>query len=430
MTSHRDRAGLALVAIVFAASIWVVSSVMRGKGVLVAVGAVLAMAAAIRSARAGRRTFLQHLVFGALLAASGVLLLEALLRAFPSVLSGAAANAALGGYHGEGDGIYEFDPYVGSIMRARYRRPMFWNGHTWRHETNDLGFRGPSVDRADAVFLGDSMIYGHGVEDEETVPARFAQATGLSRANLGLQGTSPVQALELFRRMRVGLRPRYVFLCVHPNDVSDPLSVYGIAELERFAAQEGYRPVVRTPGTQVFDLWMKHVALPLRMARVAHAVAYRLAGGTAGAALPEPEEGIPRAVFVESELGWAVFRQAVREIARESRNAGARLVVFDLGYPPAFTSAVERLARDLGVQYADAGRLAMSRAREGDHVYLRNDGHWSRAGAEIVALALARAVGCLDDSRKLANLAGALRAAPADSPRAAGCDTPPPAPPE
>ena len=369
------------------------SSLLRGKGVIVAGLAAIAFGGAIRSARGGRRSFLEHLVFVAILAASGVLLTEAVLRWVPGLLSGAVANAAFSGYHGERDGIYDFDPYTGHILRPSRARPMYWNGHTWRHEANRRGFRGPLVERADAVFLGDSVIYGHGVEDAQTVPARFSDATGLSRANLGLQGSSPVQALELLRRIGLPLRPRYVILCLHPNDVSDSLAAYDDGELARFVREEGYRPAARPPaGLQpVFDGWMRHVALPLLTARVIRAVVARATRAPGPVSRPT-EDVIPPAVFEESDLGWAVLRQAVREIQRESRNAGARLVLFDLGYPPRFTATIESLAADVGAGYSDAGRVARTRALAGDDIYLRHDGHWTPAGSEIVARALARAV--------------------------------------
>lgn len=390
---RRDTAALALVVIVYAACVLVVSSVLRGKGVLLAAAAAVAVGFAIRSARRGRRAFLNHLVFVTVLAAAGVGLTEAVLRGAPGLLSGAMANAAFGGYHGERDGIYELDPYVGTILRPGFSRRMYWNGHTWHHETNELGFRGPHVDRADAVFLGDSMIYGHGVEDEDTVPARFARETGLSRANLGVQGSSPVQALELLRRIGQRLHPRLVFLCVHPNDVSDPLSLYDVTELERFVRQDGYRPRVRRPAADgaLFEAWLRHATLPLVTGRVVRALVHRLAHGNE--TVVEPDDAIPEPVFVESDLGWAVLRKAVREIDQESRKLGARLIVFDLGFPPRFTGAVERLAQGFDIAYSGAGREALERARTGEDVFLRHDGHWSKTGSAIVARALARLSG-------------------------------------
>ena len=373
----------------YALCLWVLSSLLRGKGVLVAAAGAFAFVAAARAARAGRRAVLHRRVFVSVLAAAGVALAEAALRLRPGLLSGAAANAAHGGYHGERDGIYEPDPYLGSAMRPGRRRRMYWNGHVWHHEANARGFRGPLVARADAVFLGDSMVYGHGVEEPDTVPARFAHWSGLTAANLGQQGSAPVQALERLRRTGLALRPRVVLLCVHPNDVTDPLSVFDAAELQRFVREPGYRPRAapqRGP-RPVFDFWLRHVALPLATAR-----ALRAAVGSANVREPDGGEGdgpLPPVTVADSPPGWAVLRQAVREIGREAREAGARLVVFDLGYPAAFTAALEAMAGEAGGRYSDAGRVAATRALAGADVYLRRDGHWSPAGSDIVARALA-----------------------------------------
>jgi hypothetical protein len=380
---QRPSVALTLIGAAYAASVWVVSSLFRGKGVVVAAAATIALILALRSALAGRREILYRLVSTTFAAACGLLLIEGAIRWVPGLLSGAVANAALSGYLSERDGIYKFDPYMGFVMRPDYRRPMYWNGHRWHHATNALGFRGPWMDRADAVFLGDSMVYGHGVEEEETVPTRFARWSGLSSANLGLQGSSPVQDLELLRRIGLRLRPRYVVLCLHPTDVTDALPVYEVSELTRFAGEEGYRPLaIQAHGGKdtVFDVWLKHVALPLATARVVRALAYRAWRPPDVAVSAGGEDAIPEVAFAESKLGWEVLRQAVREIDRESRKAGARVVLFDLGFPPRASEAFEQLALQLGIQYSDAGREALRRAKSGEDVYLRHDGHWTRTG--------------------------------------------------
>ena len=392
---QRPGVALTLIGAGYAASVWVVSSLFRGKGVVVAAAAAIALVLALRRALAGRREFLYRLVSTTFAAAASLLAIEAAIRWVPGLLSGAVANAALSGYLSERDGIYQSDPYTEFIMRPDYRRPMYWNGHRWHHATNSLGIRGPGMDRADVVFLGDSLVYGHGVEEEDTVPARFARWSGLSSANLGMQGSSPVQGLELLRRIGLGLRPRYVILCLHPTDVTDALPLFEASELTRFAGEQGYRPLALRPHggkDTLFDVWLKHVALPLAMARVVRVLAYRALRPQSVAASPEREnDAIPEVAFAESPLGWEVLRQAVREIDRETRKAGARLVIFDLGFPPRASEAFEQLALELGVQYSDAGRQALRRARSGDDVYLRHDGHWTRTGCDIVARALARA---------------------------------------
>ena len=111
---------------------------------------------------------------------------------------------------------------------------MYWQGHRWHHDTNVDGYRGPRVPHPEAVFLGDSMIYGHGVENGETVPAQFAALTGRPVANLGQQGTSLLQALMIFERRGLPLRPRVVYAVSHSTDLEETVRCYVPEELERF----------------------------------------------------------------------------------------------------------------------------------------------------------------------------------------------------
>ena len=384
--------------------LWLVSSMLRGKGILVvAAGSVLLGASLVRAAR-GRRQPLYRLFFLTALAATGIVGVEAVLWRAPGLLKGRLANQVLSGYHSERDGIYVSDPYLGRTLRPRFSRSMYWNGHVWHHDANADGYRGPRLTRADAVFLGDSMIYGHGVETEQTVPARFQAVSGLPSANLGQQGTCPVQALELLRRKGLSLRPRYVFLCAHPTDLMDATTAYDPMELERFVAGDGYRPLARTDDeSRVFQYWLVHAAIPLRAARVLRGVMHPAEPAFGGAIaanddarfLPSPEyvaepfTPLAAGASPDTRLGWRVFRRAIEQITREAAQIDARVVLFDIGYPTAFSAAVEDVAREVGARYSDAGRAVLDEARKGADVYLPRDGHWSPAGCDAVARRLA-----------------------------------------
>jgi hypothetical protein len=387
--------------------LWVVSSVLRGKGVLVMAAGAVALGLSAAAALRGRRQILYRLFFLTALAAAGVLGLEAVLWMAPGLLRGRMANQVLGGYHSELDGIYVPDPYLGRTLRPGFARSLYWNGHVWHHDANADGYRGPRLDRADAVFLGDSMIYGHGVETDETVPARFQAVTGLPSANLGQQGTCPIQGLEHLRRTGIGLRPRYIFLCVHPTDVKDATAGYDRAELRRFLEEDGYRPIARAdqePG--LFQFWLARVAIPLRTGRALRGLmqpAPQAQGADAAPAeearflpsreaIAEPFAPLAPGADPDVTLGWTVLRRAVGQIAAAAGGAGAELVVFDLGYPTAFSAAVEALAAEVGARYSDAGRAALAAAQGGADLYLARDGHWSPAGCEQVARRLAAAV--------------------------------------
>jgi hypothetical protein len=386
------------------ALLWLVSSMLRGKGILVVAAGGAALAASLVPAARGRRGPLYRLFFLTALAAAGILGGEGILWLAPGLLKGRLANQVLSGYNSERDGIYVSDPYLGRTLRPRFARSMYWNGHVWHHDANADGYRGPRLDHADAVFLGDSMIYGHGVETEQTVPARFQAVTGLSSANLGQQGTCPVHALELLRRKGLSLHPRYVFLCAHPTDLMDAIAAYDAGELERFVEREGYRPRARTDDeSRVFQYWLVHVAIPLRAARVLRGVLHpaepafgpALAPNDDARFLPSPEyvaepfAPVAAGSRPDTKLGWRAFRRAIAQIAREAERIGAQVVLFDIGYPTAFSAAVEDVAREVGARYSDAGRAVLEAARKGADVYLPRDGHWSPAGCDAVARRLA-----------------------------------------
>jgi hypothetical protein len=395
--------------------LWVVASAAsRAQGFWAFLAGLLALGAALPAFRRGRRGPVYAVYLGALILATLSLSLEAILRVAPGVLSGHVANVAYTGYHWQQGGIYVLDEHEGPSMRPGVHRSTYWAGRWWEHDANADGYRGPAVDRADAVFLGDSMVYGHGVGPAETLPARFAARTGLAVANLGQQGTCQVQSWLRLERLGLRLRPRVVFASSHFTDVPEAAQWYTPEELERFLASpvgSPYRPLAREeyrprPFWDPVSFWARHVSLPFRSGGIAGAVGRALRGRAPGlgagaaAAWTRPSEaeidapwgaaspGAPPA----DALGWSVHVRALREIERLCDGAGARLVLFDLGYPRGFSRAVEALAGELGAEYSPAGRVALEQALAGRPIYLENDGHWTAEGNDVVAAELARAL--------------------------------------
>jgi hypothetical protein len=394
--------------------LWLLASALsRGQGFLAFVAGAVGLGLAWAAFRRGRRSVLYGSWFVLLLATVTAAAFELLLRARPAILKGAVANVAYTGYHWQRDGIYRLDPHRGPVMRPSFRRRMYWNGHWWSHETNADGYRGERLFRADAVFLGDSMVYGHGVEAEQAVPARFQARSGLRSANLGQQGACMIQQLLTFLHTGVRLRPRVVFVCTHPTDLDDAVRHYGTSELARFVsgpAQEAsawpwvqpeFRP--RPPWHPV-AFWSLHVALPMESSGVLGALARGIRGEghvvhvSRDPFAPTPAE---RAMALDAlvppgladpALPWRAHRHALGEIQRACQRIGARLVLFDLGYPDALSAAVQAAARELGAGYSGAGRSVVERSLRGERMYLRDDGHWSPEGADAIATALVDAV--------------------------------------
>ena len=403
------RRSIDVLAAVYLALLWALSGIALHKGLLLfGAGAAVLAFGVFRAGRGSRRV-----LFGAfylvLLGATGVLGAEAVLWLFPGVLHGRVANYTFSGYHQDPGGVFRPHSRLGREMIPGFRRAMYWNGHWWTHETNEDGYRGPALPAADAVFLGDSLIYGHGVEAEETLPAQFAAVSGRSAANLGQQGIGPIQSLLLFREKGARLRPRLVYVCLHPGDAQDALDVYEEATLEQFLSETRSAPLLVRPELRrerprdASAWWSEHAAPRLRVARVLSALrgkpdwmlrapapavegaAYIPPLAEREAAYPAAEPGRPN----ELGLAWRANRRALVELGLLAESEGARVIVFDLGYPRAFSEAVEKLAAELRFRYDPAGRVVLQRALAGEPMYLANDGHWTAAGCRAMAQALA-----------------------------------------
>ena len=79
------------------------------------------------------------------------------------------------------------------------------------HHTDGYGFRNawPWPEKANIVVLGDSLIFGYGVEDDEAWPALLGQALPQLRViNLGLIGAGPEQYLRVYETFGRQLHPQ------------------------------------------------------------------------------------------------------------------------------------------------------------------------------------------------------------------------------
>jgi len=390
-------------------AIWVVASASsRSMGFWLLVPVLAVFAWAVVGLVGGRPANFFRVLAVLVGLAAAALILEGILHLAPGILRGQIANAAYSGYHTYKGGIYTDDRVMGSRMRPLASRAMYWQGYWWDHETNTDGYRGVPATSAEAVFLGDSTIYGHGVEVGQTVPARFELATDQKTVNLGQQGLSLVQSLARLRELGLTMRPETVFVATNITDLSDLTFWYSEEELAKFVSSDAaaeYQPTVRESfwSDSRWDLgkvWADHLALPLRVAGIVE--------GTVGVwvkRLLEAPEVTPVRVSVPGEerdlfgleaevealelLRWRALRRAMLEIRRAAESIGAATIFFDIGYPEEYSQAIERLAVDAGGEYSPGGREAFARSTTGEDIFLPNDGHWSPNGCAVVARGLA-----------------------------------------
>jgi hypothetical protein len=166
-------------------------------------------------------------------------LLEEVLRGIGiDHLPGVWANEIGTGYLDAGDGIYRFDPALNmERMRPHYDRDMFFNEYHWHHSGDWMGFRNPTDRRCvDIALIGDSMVYGHALEEPQTIRSDLEALVHRPVANLGQQAAAMDYEYEILRHDAARLDPDYVFVFFLNNDINDLETRLSEGEMQRFLA--------------------------------------------------------------------------------------------------------------------------------------------------------------------------------------------------
>lgn len=358
------------------------------------------MTRTVRSLRLGAKILL-------VLAASG-LSAEGLLRVGSAAVPPAIGNLIYTRYGAFADGIYFLEPISRMYaMRKRFFTRNYMNGYWWTHETDDYGFRNPgSIASRDLLLLGDSLIYGHGVEERDSVRAQLSNNFGITAYNMGRQGDCLYNEYVLLRAFLPVFRPRHVVLFPFLNDFSDLLSYRTDSELASIpefdydydsvrASLLGPEPEYPLPLTLANKTYT--YAAVRNASRIVDAVAENPSHSDAGEQILRP--------FLDSSNNVGVLIDYTRRVLSDMRTrcdtAGTRLhVVFirpSRGSSNALTNKaadrmgaiLSRLCTELSIPFRDTrGTLDAD-----DLHYLPSDGHLSpkgnRALAGIVADALA-----------------------------------------
>lgn len=135
--------------------------------------------------------------------------------------------------------------------------------HTYR--INAFGFRGPAWREAKTpgtvrgVVIGDSMVFGSGVADDDTIDASLARRLRDRHAgatveilNLGVQGSNLPAYVELYRAASDRLAPDFVVLFLFlPNDLNE---LEQPSRLDRFGPYSFFAFLVGTSNNP-YTLW-------------------------------------------------------------------------------------------------------------------------------------------------------------------------------
>ncbi len=288
-----------------------------------------------------RRPLLRRL--GAVLLSSllGLGILEVALRTLPLKRASTLSNEVYTAYGSFPGGIYFTEPETRiNFMVPGFETENFWNGYSWRHRADGLGFRNPPglKDRS-LLLLGDSLIYGHGVEEDQTV-AHLLRARGRPAYSMARQGDCLYQQYVLLRLYRDELAPRTVVLFVFFNDFADLFFYRTREEIEQIPE---LRLDDRALRQRVADLGrsprypLRRQLYRFRSLRLLHGVAKSFSGDwmARAEAAPAGEDDLATAVLQPERFALAsrYYRRVLGECQRlaAEKGIGFRVVLLDVG---------------------------------------------------------------------------------------------------
>ena len=354
------------------------------------------MSAANGSVRiSGSRLRLFQAAAIALGALVGVAILEVSLRAWPALLGQNFVNGVRSKYRTGPGGIYYRDNRLGiHFMIPNNRTEMYYNNYVWTHETDALGFRNRTVSiPADVVLLGDSLIYGHGVDIDSTVGVRLENMTGLRVANLARQGDCAFQQAYLLTEYIETFRPRHVIYFFSENDISDLYQFLDDAAMRAFVARpvEDIRypprtaPVVALRERETtFRFWLVRLRDASYLLKAASWLLWRLVPAV------QAESATSRDLDDPSSLGWQYTRKAIAYMHWLSVRHNAELVIVPIvPSRPHYREILSRIAAELAVAYLDTSAFTLA----DQSLWLPGDGHFSVLGAQQMAAAVAAHIG-------------------------------------
>ncbi|MBK7518553.1 MAG: hypothetical protein IPI75_00040 [Gammaproteobacteria bacterium] len=156
-------------------------------------------------------------------------LAELLLHMFPSLLPLAISTAA------NDRGIAH--PLIGNVKAPGSSGVIRTSDFSQPYQLDELGFhnKGPLPSQADIVVIGDSLVFGYGVDIDQAWPQTLARLSGKTVVNLGLIGASPQQYLRIYQTFGRAFKPKIVVVGFLPAMTSGTRSNSSIGSARAWA---------------------------------------------------------------------------------------------------------------------------------------------------------------------------------------------------
>jgi lysophospholipase L1-like esterase len=250
-------------------------------------------------------------------------------------------------------------------VRVRHRTATFDVTVRLDGQGRRVGERPRRPGAARAVFVGDSITLGWGVEEEESFVGLLREEAGLETVNLGTAGYGTDQSYLRLRRDGLALAPDVVVYTYCRNDPVETLHPRRYGRAKAWFRLEGGNLLGFPPRASFIE---RHSALY-------HSTSSFLARWEDR---PSPAQTL---------AAQGLITRLVLAMDEASRRAGARFAVVYYDEP-----WLRRSLEGSGVLQVDWGpAIAQAGQARGPSLFAP-DGHWSRRGNRLVAREIARAL--------------------------------------
>lgn len=273
---------------------------------------------------------------------------------------------------------------------------------------NRAGLRGPDKPAGGWLTLGDSFTMALQVPEEQTLTARLEAATGQPFHNGGVDGYSTWQAVKRYQRLAPKVRPRGVLLVFFlGNDLGDnerfpaiiqgarhdppgrPLPFEQISNTTRllmgyshlYAHYRVWRrgQVLRRKEHRFFQQWRDELSI---FTSAGAALLQRQAGPTEAALQALKQQTTRSGQELLVALAPPAFQVMPGRVEATLESVGLDPQTATLDAPQ---TTVQGLLRRHDINSCDLVPALRASVKRGDKPYFVFDGHWTRAGHQVVA---------------------------------------------
>jgi hypothetical protein len=228
------------------------------------------------------------------------------------------------------------------------------------------------------------MIYGHGVNIDETVGVLLERFIPYSVVNLGSQGYCAFQEAYLVTEYVPKLKPRYVLFFFFDNDIADLYAHLPDEEMSGFI-QRDLSEITYRPRTDPNTLIRHEPFLSFFLPKLYVSRAFDMLKSTLRA---KKQHGKPVVIDVwhdannEDSLGWKYTKQAILYMDAVAKSHQAKFIIVPiLKANKSYNEILKKFALQHGLLFVEKSDVYTWEPT----FFLPGDGHFNAAGATRMA---------------------------------------------